>query len=87
MAWGKRNSDWRPSNDPNHDQGYGVTIEVADALEIHTGRTWPNFVYRVLVNGRPVTGKGGTHPFIGEMAWADAQRLAYDAVNTIRYGR
>lgn len=24
------------------------------------------------------TSKGGTHPFYGEMAWADAQRLAAD---------
>lgn len=33
------------------------------------------------------TGKGGTVPFFGEMAWAEANRLAQDLWTARQYGR
>lgn len=55
-----------------------VMIETSDALDTKTGTVYRDGAYRVLVDGKPIRGKGGTVPFFGEMAWADAQRLVDD---------
>lgn len=55
-----------------------ITIQYADMLDTRTNHVYREGARRVLVDGKPVKGKGGTHPFLGEMAWAAAERLADD---------
>lgn len=57
-----------------------VEVENADAQDTKTGDVYREGAFRVTVDGKPVRGKGGSTPFYGEMAWSDAQRLAYDLV-------
>ena len=59
--------------------------EFADIKDSKNGDTFRNGAYRVTKNGKPIkTGKGGTVPFYGEMAWADAARLFNDEVFAAR---
>jgi hypothetical protein len=56
-------------------------IEVADCVDKRTNTVYTHGAYRVvrIDTGKPAkVGKGGTVPFYGEMAWADAERLAND---------
>jgi len=55
-----------------------VQVQSADARDTKTGDIFRQGAFRVLVDDRPVKGKGGTVPFYGESAWSDAQRLAGD---------
>lgn len=51
-----------------------VTTKLVDGLDFDDVKTW-----------KPIkTGKGGTVPFYGEMAWADAARLFSDEVFAAR---
>lgn len=61
-------------------------IESADIIDTKNGTRYEDGAYRVLRNGKAVKqGKGGTVPFYGEMAWADAERLFSDVVLAARY--
>lgn len=65
-------------------------IQEADIVDIKNGSTYRDGARRVVDvrTGKPaVRGKGGTHPFFGEMAWADSERLAGDLYTKERYGR
>ena len=71
-------------------------IQVADVLDTRTGRTHIDGAHRV-VDARKVdakgnmkpakVGKGGTVPFIGEMAWAAAERLLRELAFAERWER
>lgn len=53
----------------------------ADIVDIKTGLRYGGGASRVVKapEMKPaVRGKGGTHPFFGETAWSDAERLALD---------
>ena len=56
------------------------SIEESDAIDTKNGSTYRDGARRVLVDGKPVRGKGGTTPFWGEMAWADSERLFHDLI-------
>jgi hypothetical protein len=63
-------------------------IQVADITDTHNGTEYREGAWRVidLRTSKPaVTGKGGTVPFYGEMAWADAERLAMDLAMKERF--
>ena len=62
-----------------------ITIEHADLLDTRSGDIFRQGAFRVLVDGKPVKGKGGSTPFIGETAWSDAERLARDLYFAARY--
>lgn len=71
-------------------------LQAADLLDTQTNTVYRDGAYRVVdarkidAQGRmkpAVTGKGGTVPFKGEMAWADGERLLRDLANAERYGR
>ncbi len=70
-----------PFSDAYH-QSYGpFIIQHADIRDTRTGHTYQDGAYRVLDSrtDKPARrGKGGTHPFYGERAWSDAERLAGD---------
>lgn len=53
-----------------------ITIESADCLDTRGGRVYGGGARRVLRDGKPVRGKGGSVPFFGEMAWCQAENLA-----------
>lgn len=71
-------------------------IQTADIIDTNSGRTYIEGAHRV-VDSRKVdakgnmkpakVGKGGTVPFMGEMAWADAERLLRDLAFAERYSR
>lgn len=65
-------------------------VQEADALDTKTGTVFSGGASRV-VDARnemkPVRGKGGTMPFLGETAWGDARRLASDLALEEMYGR
>lgn len=63
--------------------GSTVTLECADLQDGH-GRLFTDGAYRVKVDGKAVKGKGGTHPFKGESAWSDGERLFDDTVFALR---
>lgn len=61
-------------------------IEVADIIDTKSGVRYEDGAFRVTRNGRPaIVGKGGTVPFFGETAWADAERLFNDLVLKARH--
>lgn len=65
-------------------------VQVADCLDGRNGDRFSNGAFRVIDSrsGKPARkGKGGTVPFYGEMAWADAQRLANDLFWEHRHGQ
>lgn len=55
-----------------------ITIESADCLDTRNGHVYQWGARRVLRDGKPIRGKGGTVPFFGELAWCDAERLMHD---------
>jgi hypothetical protein len=65
-------------------------IQSADITDQVNGRVYQDGAYRVVRAGthKPAkVGKGGTVPFYGEMAWADAERLASDLALAEQYAR
>jgi len=64
-------------------------LQHADALDTVTGQTYREGAFRVVDARKDMkpakTGKGGTVPFFGEMAWADGQRLLNDMALKERY--
>lgn len=84
-------SPWRDTCDPHEvgrfDEALGdyvvdtFVIQAADIKDTKSsmGTTYRQGAFRVLKNGKPIVrGKGGTVPFYGELAWADAERLFND---------
>lgn len=77
-----------------------IVIQTADIRDNQgRGHIYRNGAYRV-VSGtfvdddvqtkdlKPVkVGKGGTVPFLGELAWSDAVRLFEDTITKIQYAR
>lgn len=60
-------------------------VQSADIVDNVTGTRYTDGAMRVVRNGKPVVrGKGGTVPFLGESAWADARRLFDDVVFAAR---
>jgi hypothetical protein len=60
---------------------YGISIEYRDVQETYSDGhtvTWSDGARRVKAPGKR------TRVFIGEMAWADAERLAGDYLNEFR---
>lgn len=87
MSRYKVNSEWTDTySDPNYGH---FRIQEADIIDTKNGNTYQYGARRVIDvrTGKAVKGKGGTHPFFGEMAWADAERLAGDLYNAERYAR
>lgn len=64
------------------DSTSSVTVDIADCRDQRGGRTYTDGTFRVTLKN--VTGMR-SKTFYGEMAWANAQRLASDAMN--RLGR
>lgn len=65
-------------------------VQSAQIEDVRTGRLYAEGAYRVVDSrsGKPAkVGKGGTVPFYGELAWADAERLANDLAVAEAYGR
>lgn len=65
-------------------------VQSAQIRDKRTGATYAEGAFRVVLTttGKPAkTGKGGTVPFYGEMAWADAERLANDLHLKEMFGR
>jgi hypothetical protein len=81
MARYKVNSPWRIEDE----YGFGVETQSADIVDIRTGDEYSDSAWRVLVDDKPHRGKGGTHPYFGESAWSNAQRLARDIALDRRY--
>jgi len=65
--------------------GESVVVQYADLLDTRNGDIFRQGAFRVLVDGKPVKGKGGSIPFFGETAWSDAERLARDLYFAARY--
>lgn len=63
---------------------YGIRVECTDVIEVRCGRIWHHGAYRVLDT---YATKAIVKTFIGEMAWADAQRLAEDLATERRFAR
>lgn len=78
-----------PWRERSFQPGPGFIVEYADALDTKTGTVYEAGAYRVRsqLTGKPVRGKGGTHPFYGETAWCDADRLASDLYFEARFQR
>lgn len=76
---------WLAEQETGYSAQFGVGVEVADCIDTRTGTVYREGAFRVLVDGKPVKGKGGTHPFMGETAWMDAERLASDICVERRY--
>lgn len=89
----KRCSDWRPCPNATDEIWWKPSpfaIEIADARDGQNNQIHINGAMRVVVaaTGKPAkVGMGGTVPFIGEMAWQDAVRLASDLTSELRYVR
>lgn len=66
--------------DANEYLTHTLKVQSADIQDTKSsqGTVYRNGAYRVVLDGKPVKGKGGTTPFFGEMAWADAARLFDD---------
>jgi hypothetical protein len=79
-AW---EEDWRAN-------GFGpFVLQCADIRDLRTGDEYREGTFRVIDGrtGKAVRGKGGTHPFYGETAWSDAERLADDLWTAERFAR
>jgi len=87
----KVTSEWRDDsrdNDPvtweTYDEDtneytlHTLKVQVADIQDTKNGQTYRDGAYRVVQDGKPIKGKGGTTPFFGECAWSDAARLFGD---------
>lgn len=77
-------SEWSDSIEWPED--HGVKVQFADIVDTKSSTKviYHSGAYRVLVDGKPVKGKGGTVPFYGELAWAQAQRLYFDLMFAAR---
>lgn len=65
--------------DWSFDQQIGeVVLESAPAEDVQ-GRVWPAMAYRVVSGGKVVK------TFVGESAWSDAEREAFDLALAGRY--
>lgn len=73
MARYSINGSWSVESD-----SHGVRLECADLRDDLRGDVFRDGAYRVLVDGKPIRGKGGTVPFKGESAWSDGERKASD---------
>lgn len=62
-----------------------IITEQADMLDTKLGTTYIGGAYRVRVEGPGPAPR--TKTFLGETAWSDAERLAYDHIIGLRYGR
>lgn len=96
-AWSLESSgnSWGFDDDGN-DVVTVIGVQTADIEDTVNGTVYRDGAYRVVTGTvdndtgevakwKPIkTGKGGTVPFYGEMAWADAARLYDDAVFAAR---
>jgi hypothetical protein len=58
---------------------HGLAIEAADCTDTRDGRVYRDGAYRITRDGKPYQrGKGGTVPWFGELAWANAERALSD---------
>lgn len=76
---------WRVAGTVYAGDDVAITTEITDAIETYTdGHTvrWTDGCYRVSVTG--IKPKPRARTFIGEMAWANAQRLVEDLRNEYR---
>lgn len=47
-------------------------IQEADLRDTRDGHLYRNGAKRITRDGKPIRGKGGTHPYFGETAWYQA---------------
>lgn len=55
-------------------------IQIADLKDTRDGHVYRAGAYRIIRNGKAISGKGGTTPFLGETAWSEASRKFDDLV-------
>jgi hypothetical protein len=63
-------------------EGYDVYIEVRDVHSARDGHVWSGGYHKVVVTGPQPRPR--SKAFIGEMAWAQAERYASDAVSKLQ---
>jgi len=63
--------------------GFGVSVEVRDLIDTRSGTRYVDGAHRVVSENDAQK----TKVFKGESAWSAAQRLAYDYVSAILFGR
>lgn len=70
---------WETYNEETNEYTrHTLKVQSADIQDSQGGRVYQSGAYRVVLDGKPVKGKGGTTPFFGETAWSDAARLFSD---------
>lgn len=89
-TWENDNHDDEPYVYHTYDDETGETtvhtiqVQSATLRDTRTGTEYRQGAYRILHDGKPIKGKGGTHPFIGETAWSDCSRAFGDKCWEIR---